>query len=216
MDMKEKEREAPSPPGLSHFIMIFVFILTIFVIFDPSLRRSAGKAIGGVLEPVIGFDGVYPVITLFLAGLFMIAFSSILRHFFTDWYEVARAQNAMKAYQKELREARMARNQAKLKKLMEMQGEMMEYQSRIMMSQMKSTIFVMIVAISVFAWLYTFVSGLKYPYISLPWEPKWPLMENPYILPNWILIYILISIPIGQLLMRLLKFMEFTLRRPLK
>jgi len=190
-------------------LMIFLFMMTVIIIIDPSMRRSAGLAVGSIFEPLIGFDGRYPVFTLMCASMIMVGFSSVLRHFFTDWYETARSQKIMSTYQKELRAARMSGNQSRVKKLMEKQGEIMKFQSSIMMSSMKSMVFTTIVAISIFTWLFTFFSSLDYPFISLPWASKWSMMDNPYIFPNWVLVYSLISIPTGQLILRILKIIQF-------
>ncbi len=208
---KELADKATAQQGasLSQTFMIFLFMMTIIIIIDPSMRRSAGLTVGAVFEPLIGFDGKYPVFTLMCASMIMVSFSSVLRHFFTDWYETARSQKIMSTYQKELREARMAGNQNKVKKLMEKQGEIMAYQSKIMLSSMKSMVFTTIVAISIFTWLFTFFDSLDYQYISLPWAARWSMMDNPYIFPNWVLIYSLISIPTGQLILRILKIIEF-------
>jgi hypothetical protein len=35
------------------------------------------------------------------------------------------------------------------------------------------------------------------------------LLPNPYWLPNWVLLYSLISIPTGQIMGRVLRFIEF-------
>jgi len=46
--------------------------------------------------------------------------------------------------------------------------------------------------------------------MSLPWEPNYSLDENLWILPHWILVYSGLSLPFGQIIMRILKIASNT------
>src|SRR5207249_1160829 len=85
-------RPRPTPrQSLSRFLMIFLGILAIYLLISPQdVGRGFGLVAGAILEPVIGFGGQYPVITILLAGLLTTTVSSVLRHFFTPWTRMAK------------------------------------------------------------------------------------------------------------------------------
>jgi uncharacterized membrane protein (DUF106 family)/HEPN domain-containing protein len=203
------ERQSPQPEAdASQVFMMFFLLIFMLVIFTPELREWMGTSMGGVLEPVIGFDHTYPVFTIFLAGMVMIFLSTSIRHFFIDWMEMARIQKMMFAFNKELREAQIARNQRRVEKLMELQPEVMRMNAQLSSNQMKPMMFTMMVAIPIFMWLHSFVGELSFAYVSIPWQPYWGMEDRFLILPQWVLIYSFLTLPVGQLYMRWLKIRE--------
>jgi uncharacterized membrane protein (DUF106 family) len=209
----EKDQQPKMPKG--QFLNILLFMVVLFVLFDPNLRKIAGTAIGVVLDPVIGFNHEQPVLTILLASLIMIAASTLVRHFLVDWLKMARIQNLMRAYQKAMREARVKRDTKKLEQLQKAQPKLMAYQSQMSTGQMKPMMFTMIIVIPMFAWLYGFVAGLDYPFFSAPWNTHIDMFASNGIvfgnsvLPHWILFYSSISIPFGTLLQKALKYFDW-------
>ncbi|UCE81396.1 MAG: hypothetical protein JSV94_02990, partial [Methanobacteriota archaeon] len=68
----------------------------------------------------------------------------------------------------------------------------------------------MIVIIPIFAWLANFVYlDISSVIFSVPWEFN-ASMKNSNILPNWVLLYSLVTLPFGQILQRVLKFFSFS------
>ena len=84
--------------------MIFFFLLALWSMFDSEMRLALGALVGLFMEPIIGFHGKYPLITLFLASIIMAAFSTTVTMWHTDLVEQARVQKIMSAFNKELRE----------------------------------------------------------------------------------------------------------------
>jgi uncharacterized membrane protein (DUF106 family) len=213
--------EAPAPgqrPGApkqnmsGQLMIMLVMFFAISILFTPELRTILGNAVGFVFYPAVGFGGLFPIITLMLAGLLMIFISTILRHFFVDWVSQARNQKIVSAFQKELRKARLENNMYKTKKLTEVQGEIMAKSMSGMNSQMKLMPVTMAVIIPVFAWLYIFVSfDVPTTMISVPWYWNTDLNASS-VLPNWILLYSLVTLPFGQVLARVLKYFSFRKR----
>src|SRR5688500_5235635 len=111
----EKEQRPKAPK--STFINMLLFLVVLFVMLDNNLRRSLGRAVGFVLEPIIGFDHQQPILTILLASLIMIAASTLVRHFLVDWLKMARIQNTMRAYNKAMRDARTKRDAKELERL---------------------------------------------------------------------------------------------------
>ncbi len=193
----------------SQLIMLLAFMAALFVLFDQNIRQGLGNIVGYGLMPVVGFDGRYPVITLVCTGLIMTLFSVTVRHLFIDWTAMARNQRIMSAFQKEMREARSSNNKYKLKKLTELQPQMTAQSLKSTQAQFKLMPVTMIVIIPIFAWLSNFVYlDLSSTVFSVPWEFNAD-MRHSNVLPNWVLLYSLVTLPFGQLLQRVLKYQSF-------
>ncbi len=195
----------------SRMLLIFVFIMAIFVMFDNNLRTGLGNIVGYGLEPLWGFDGSFPVVSLFLTGAFMTTLSIVVRHFFTDYVEQTKSQKIMSAFNKEMQAARKENNTYKLKKMVELQPKMMEESMKQTTTQMKLMPVTMLIIIPIFAWLAVFVGDLQSAAITVPWSNNADL-NKVYVLPAWVLLYSLISVPFGQLLSRALRYYSFKKR----
>lgn len=195
----------------SRMLLIFVFIMAIFVMFDQDLRSALGGIVGMGLEPLWGFDGSFPVVSLFITGAFMTLLSIVVRHFFTDYVKQARGQKIMSAFNKEMSAARKENNTYKLKKMLELQPKMMEESMKQTTAQMKLMPVTMLIIIPIFAWLAVFVGDLQSAMITVPWSNSADL-NHAYVLPAWVLLYSLISVPFGQLLSRGLRYYSFKKR----
>ncbi len=195
----------------SRMLLIFVFVMAIFVMFDQDLRSGLGQVVGMGLEPLWGFDGSFPVVSLFITGAFMTSLSIVVRHFFTDYVKQVKSQKIMSAFNKEMQSARKENNTYKLKKMMELQPKMMEESMKQTTTQMKLMPVTMLIIIPIFAWLAVFVGDLESAMITVPWSDNASLNAS-YLLPAWVLLYSLISVPFGQLLSRVLRYYSFKKR----
>ncbi|MBN1110009.1 MAG: DUF106 domain-containing protein [Methanomassiliicoccales archaeon] len=195
----------------TRMLTIFVFVLAIFVMFDPTLRSALGGLVGMALGPLWGFGGEFPVVSLFITGAFMTGLSITVRHFFTDYVKQAESQKAIGAFNKEMRQARMENNTYKLKKMTEQQPKIMKASMAQTTTQLKLMPVTMIIIIPIFAWIAVFVGDLDSTLITVPWSLQTDLNTS-YVFPSWILLYSLISIPFGQLLSRGLRFFSFRKR----
>jgi len=210
-------RSSPEPAenpcgGVQGFIIIMMGMFTLFLIINRELAESVIKGIDPGLRGLVGFGGTFPIWTLFFAGLIMIIFSTISRHYFTDWVKMAETQKKMGAYQKELRKATLDGNKLRVKKLQEQQPMVMKMQNQTMINSLKPMVFTMFLAILIWRWLFFFLPTIPYHSITLPWSVNWDISRNFNFcptLPYWIVLYSMFSIPIGQLLMRVLKVKEF-------
>ncbi len=207
--MDEGTQPQPGGGGASRFIMMFMIMMTLFIILDPNMRSALGGAMTLVMNPLIGFNGAFPLLTLLFAGMITSSISILGRHFFVDWVEMARSQRIMSAFNKERREAMMSRNMVKLERLNKMSPEIMQQATRQSMNQLKPMAFTMIIIIVIFSWLYSFISSFAVdPKFSVPWDLNSNL-NAVTVLPHWVMVYALISIPFGQVVTRLLKYFSF-------
>ncbi|HVL49493.1 MAG TPA: EMC3/TMCO1 family protein [Candidatus Thermoplasmatota archaeon] len=222
----------PAPKSMgSTFLLLITFGAVFLILFNPELSAQIGRYVGFVLEPIIGFGREAPVLTIFGASIIMVVTTTVIRHFFTDWVKMARTQEIMRAFQKEFSEARKSNNSYRMKKLTEQQPELMQHQMEMQGQTMKPMAFTMLVVIPIFAWLGHYL--LTFPTapvdqlaqcgipIQMPWNDQWMLLgprDCPgdvathgswWILPHWVLLYSLFSIPFGTLTMRALKLWEF-------
>lgn len=209
----EKEQRPALPKG--QFLQIFFFMIILFVLFDSNLRNLMGNAVGFVLNPVIGFHRHLPILTILLASLLMVGASTLIRHLLVDWVKMARTQNVMRSFQKAMREARVARDTKRMEQLNKFQTKLMGMQAELSSGQLKPMAGTMIVVIPLFAWLWSFVQGLDYPYFTAPWNPHVNMFTaegvlfGTSVLPHWILFYSAVSLPFGTLLQKLLKYISW-------
>lgn len=205
--------------GPTGFIFIFLGALLVFIMFDKSIGNALIEMVNVVFFPAFGFGGQYPIMTLLILGFIMIVISTVARHFMINWKQMAKDQKMLSAYQKEVNKATKENNQAKMKKLQEMNTEVLKLQQKQMFLQMKPMIVTMFAAIIIFRWLYHYMSIIPQEAISMPWDETWPLRETLFGqlccfggsggIPYWVAIYTLVSVPVGQVLMRGLKLWDF-------
>jgi len=199
----------PRPDFGSQLILLMAMMFAMFILFDQGIRKSLGEIVGFGLTPLVGFGGHLPILTLLFTGLITSVFSITIRQLFTDWIGQARNARMASAFQKELREARTSNNTYKLKKLTELQPQIMSQQLKASQTQLKLMPMTMIVIVPTFAWLANFIYlDLDSTIFSVPWEFN-ASMKSSNVLPNWILLYSLLTLPFGQVLTRTLKFISF-------
>ncbi|MBI4394545.1 MAG: DUF106 domain-containing protein [Euryarchaeota archaeon] len=138
------------------FVAISALLLTILF---PSVNTTVGKNLDRILNPLIGFGGREPALTILLASALMVLITTVLRHFFMDWAHMARVQDVMRVYQGELKTATKENNKFKIKQLTDMQPEIMKMQGEMSSSQLKPMLLTMVVIIPTFSWLFAFVTA---------------------------------------------------------
>ncbi|MBQ8180206.1 MAG: DUF106 domain-containing protein [Candidatus Methanomethylophilaceae archaeon] len=198
-------------------------MLTMFIMMAVMMFRDAiGQALDFVFR-YISFDGQYPVLTLIIAGLVMITVSTLIRSLMSDPIEMARNQQIQADFNKEFRQARIENNLFKLKKLQEEQPQIMAMSMEASTSQMKVMPITMLFIIPVYAWVYYFLieggayfneaaGTLDLLHVAMPWGT---LDLNTLLMgffPAWIVIYTMVSLPIGQIENRLIRFIALKKR----
>lgn len=201
--------QAPPMPSMMPMLIMMFLILILYGIDGDD--HKIGEVINYALAP-LGFDGKYPVATLLTVGAIMASLSAILRSFFMNMMDQAKSQSIMSAFNKELRQARLENNTYKVKRLTEMQPEMMARNMETSGKMMKAMPWTMVVIIPLFLWVRYFVnitlSTDAMRTIVVPWAEV-ALDATIWFMPAWILIYTLISIPFGQIVNRLIRTYQF-------
>ena len=225
----------PKPKSPTSTFLLFLSMgLVVFLITPPGqqFRLFMGTLAGYALDPAIGFHQSVPLLTILLASIILVVGTTTIRHFLVDWVNMARVQEAMRAFQKEFSQARKDNNTYKLKKLTEAQPEVMALQADMSTEQMKPMAFTMILVVPIFAWLYVFMAAAAaagHTSFVVPWDSHWELWRPDvgasggfvnadfprhrwYLLgffPRWIVLYSLFGIPFGQIAQRALKLWEY-------
>ena len=193
---------AKQQSSMGFFLLLMVSLL---IIFDYRLRSALGKAVGMIFFPLFGFDYKYPVLTIFIAGSIVIVISSIIRHIAIDWVEMAKIQEKSMAITRELRKAMKSQNKYMIKKLQKMQMEVMKEQGKISSNQMKLMPITLIIFIPIFTWIWEFLLHTPHYFFDVPWKNHVNFFNNPVIIPNWMLLYMLLSIPLTQIVQYILR-----------
>ena len=228
--MQEMQQQAP-PMNTKTMIGMFAVLIVMMVVMQ--FRSQIGGALDVVLNP-IAFDGKYPVVTLVIAGVIMISVSTLVRSVLSDPIQMARNQQIQSDFNKEFRQARLENNLFKMKKLQEMQPQIMAMSMEASTQQMKVMPISMIVLLPMYAWIWYFInpadaaipggnyfggdgslSGLEHALANIPWAPDFDLNTTLLgFIPAWIVIYSMVSMPIGQIENRLLRL--YFLRKHLR
>ena len=84
MSEEEQNSEEPvQPPAMGGMLITMLFMF--YIILNPDLRTGMGDLAADVLEPQIGFEHQYPILTFLFAGVLMISVTTIIRHMLIDW-----------------------------------------------------------------------------------------------------------------------------------
>jgi uncharacterized membrane protein (DUF106 family) len=194
----------------SPLLLMISFFALVMILFNPTLRNGLANIAGAVFYPIIGFNHEYPVLTIFTAGSIVIIISTVLRHFAIDWKEMAKMQKIMSKFQREFREARANKNTYKIKKLEKLQPTLMQKQSQVAGGQMKLMPVTMFIFIPIFTWIWSFLSGVSHHFFTVPWATNLNLFDSYAIFSYWILLYMLLSIPLTQVVQYVLKMASWS------
>jgi uncharacterized membrane protein (DUF106 family) len=193
----------------SNLLLLMIFMLIIIFIM-PTFGPILGYYFGIVLEPVIGFNGNYPLLTLFLAGIIVVLLSSLLTNFFTDWIKMGESQETTRAFQKEITKARKEGNTNRVNKLMKMQPEIMKKQTDASSGMMKPMVFLIIFIWPIFMWLRAYLGDLPHYYFTVPWADSVSLFYKPFLMQAWLWLYLIFSMVFGQLIRQGLKIISWS------
>jgi uncharacterized membrane protein (DUF106 family) len=195
--------------GSTMMYMLLVMVVMFTLIFT-GIGNILGYYFGLILQPLIGFDGTYPVLTIFLAGLIVVILSGSLTNFFTDWRKMGAMQESQRAFQKEIQKARKEGNTNRVNKLMKMQPEMMKKQQEASSGSMKSMLFLIIFIFPIFIWLRTFLADLDHFYFTVPWASYVSLFDRPFLMQAWLWLYLIFSMVIGSIIRNGLKYASWS------
>jgi uncharacterized membrane protein (DUF106 family) len=191
-------------------LMLLLFVM-VLIFGDPNIRTFVALSLNSVFAPLIGFGGANPLMTVVLAGIIVVFLSSFFTHIFTNWKAMGQAQEASRAFQKEITKARREGNTNRLQKLMKMQPQIMRMTTQSQGGMMKSMFFLFIFIAPIFIWLTYFLGQLSYTFFTVPWATSVSLFGKVVIImSNWFLLYLVFSFLGGQLIRQALKWISWS------
>jgi uncharacterized membrane protein (DUF106 family) len=193
-------------------LLMLMFFVMILIFGDANIRNVVALSLNSVFAPIIGFNGANPLLTIVLAGVIVVFLSSFFTHMFTNWKTMGQAQEASKAFNKELTKARKEGNANRVQKLMKMQPQIMRMTTQSSGGMMKSMFFLFIFIAPIFIWLTYFLGNLVYySYFTVPWGNSVSLFDRASsIMSNWFLLYMIFSFLAGQLIRQGLKWISWS------
>jgi uncharacterized membrane protein (DUF106 family) len=207
-----KNKSAAAQGSSQLLLLMLLMFVMLFIFGDPSISNFLATSLNTVFYPLIGFNGEFPVLTLILAGVFVVFLSSFFQNLFTDWKKMGESQQVTKAFQKEITKARKEGDTNKVNKLMKKQPEIMKRQTEASSGMMKPMFFLFIFIVPIFMWLRFFLGNLSYFYFTVPWATGVSLFDKPvgFLWQAWLWLYLVFSMVVGQVIRQGLKWVSWS------
>ncbi len=182
--------------GLGLFMMFGIIAI-------PDLRNIIGNLVGGLLNPLLSILPLH--IIIFILAAITGLYASLIQKYTMDWELTRRIQEKMKIIQKEMRQAQVTNNAAKMKKLQGQQAEMMEDQMVMMKQQFKPMLYISIISIPIFFWVYLAISQSPNASIIFPFWGEHRLTDKVFWeIQYWLFWYFICSMPVSQITRKVL------------
>ena len=159
--------------------------------------------VGEVVELLLGpLPEILPFhIMLFVMAAITGLYASLIQKYTMDWELMRRVQDQMKNFQKEFREAQLADNQSKVKKLESQRSAMMDDQMKMTKQQFKPMAYISIISLPLFMWAYLYIGEHPDPTLIFPfWGEKSLTGFALGPIQYWIYWYFICSLPISQII----------------
>lgn len=139
-----------STTGVMTRLLLLYLAMTVAYAF---LRQPIGAAMDVVLGGLVTGLQVPLFITILLLSVVTGSYSSLLLNRFVDQEQVKQSQTKMKEFQKVYREAQLAGDKSKLKKLEDERAEVMQLSMEVQSQTMRPMPYILIISLPLFAWL---------------------------------------------------------------
>ncbi|MEA3324628.1 MAG: EMC3/TMCO1 family protein [Euryarchaeota archaeon] len=166
-------------------------------------RGALATFVGALLGPLPTMLPIH--ITLFVMAAITGLYASLIQKYTINWEQMRTFSEKMKGFQKEYREAQLAENKQKLKKLDEKRAAMMGDQGKMMKQQLKPMAYISIISLPLFFWAYAYVDANPDFTIVFPFWGMKSLSEPAiYSIQYWIVWYMICSLPVSQVIRKAL------------
>ncbi len=193
--------------------LYFVFIMVVMtILLFPDLRNALAIGVGYIFTPIFGFNGEYPIITIIATGILLTIINTYARHYFMDWFQMARIQEKTKYISQKMREAYRTRDMGKIEKYRKVQATVMQEQMKVSGDQMKPMIVTFIFLIAIFTWLYDFLLTASVKYFNVPWATNVDITGGISFFPYWLIMYSFFTASLGYFISYIFRLYEFKKR----
>ncbi len=166
------------------------------VLLPPVFRNTLVTIVDVIVAPLSVRVPFYIIVMIF--AIVVTVFSTIIQKYTMDWEMIKRVNAKMQGLNKERREAQLAGDKNKLKKLDEEQMSMADEQMQMSIQQFKPMGFIVFISIPLFWWMMWFVTT-KNPDLSMtfPMMGTHKLADVAFIFQWWIVWSIVCSFTIS-------------------
>lgn len=180
------------------FMMLVMWAYTV-----EWLRVGVGQGIDSVFAPFVdGFKIPFYILIVILSA-FTGLYSSIIQKYTIDYEKMTESQERMKTFQTEYREATLSQDEKRIKKLEAKRDRVMKEQLELSQQQFKPMAYILILTVPIFFWL-LYRLGHTSSTITLPYYGLHNLNDPIWIIPVWILWYMICSITVSQVIRKAL------------
>lgn len=184
--------------ALNKIALLLGIFLMFGIIAFPGLRDAIGNLVGAFLNPLLVLLPLHMIIFVLAAitGLY----ASLIQKYTMDWKLMRRVQEKMKEMQKEFKQAQLANNPQKMKKIEAQRSEMLSDQMEMTKQQFKPMLYISIISIPLFFWVYLVIGQNPDASMVFPFWGEQKLNDSlfgPF--QYWLFWYFLCSIPISQM-----------------
>jgi len=142
-------------------LLLIYLVMTVAYAF---LRIPVGQAMNYVLGGLVTTLYVPLFITILLLSVITGSYSSLLLNRFVDQKQLKQSQAKMREFQQVYREAQLAGDKGKLKKLEKERAEVMELSMDVQAQTMRPMPYILIISLPLFGWLsYTMSQAGSWP-----------------------------------------------------
>ncbi len=185
---------------IENIFLVFGFgVMLGSIFFVNEFRPIVAGAVNAIVAPITATMPFY-IVVLTIAAVVTV-FSTFIQKYTMDWELMRRVTQKNQILSKEMREAQLAGNKAKVKKLQEEQMAGLQDQQKMSMMNLKPMGFLMIISVPLFFWAYWYLS--EHPDLTMvfPFAGTVTLMQGAFfIFPWWIVWSILCSFGISQVI----------------
>jgi len=168
------------------------------------LRHGVREGIDTAFAPVVDGFGIPFYVLIIILSAFTGLYSSIIQKYTIDYEKMTEVQDRMKEFQAEYREAQLSQDEKRIKKLDARKDKVMREQLELSQQQFKPMAYILIITVPIFFWLLfrleQVTSTITFPYFGTL------ALHDPaiWILPAWILWYMICSITLSQIIRKAL------------
>ena len=190
--------------GVLFFGFLVMFISALY-------HKEVGAAMNVVLGPFADSIGNF-LITILILSVISGLYTSVVQKYTTNWELMEKSkqyQKQIRELQKELMEAKREDNKHRMKKLEKKKAEIMmkqaQFSGEMMKQMMKPMVYIMIITIPIFMWILLYVETASVGMVIFPLIGE-KAFTAVFILglPYWVLWYMVCSIPVAQMIRKLI------------
>jgi len=180
------------------FTLAFMFLM-MWAYTVPWLREGIGQGMDAVFSPLVTTYKIPFFVLIVILSAFTGLYSSIIQKYTIDYEKMTESQERMKEFQTEYREATLSQDEKRIKKLEAKRDRIMKEQLELSQQQMQPMIYILIISVPIFFWLWFRLSQTTTT-ITFPYWGLHHLNDPIWILPAWIIWYMICSITVSQVI----------------